>query len=98
MKLKERLIWTVLGINHLRTLERLLNLAETFRNQSVAAKQDYPTQDPTDFLPSFAFLRVVTVEEALSPDYAYPAADKAAIVGQWPGDESVEEPLPMLNS
>ena len=98
MTLKERLIWTVLGIDAPRTLERLLNLAETFRKQSATIEPDTPTQDPTDFLPSFSPLRVVTVEEALSPEYAYPTVDKAAIIGQWPGNESVEELLQLLNS
>lgn len=97
MTLKEQLIRTILGIDDPHTLQQLLNLAETFRHQSTPVEPDTPAQDPTDFLPAFSALRVVTVEEALSPDYAYPTADKDAIVGQWPGEESVEALLQLLN-
>lgn len=96
MTLKEQIIWTVLGIDDHRTLQQLLHLAEKYRAQKTMAPQD-AAHDPTSFLPSFSNLQVITVDEALSPDYAYSRASKAAIVGQWPGDESVEELLQMLN-
>ena len=96
MTLKEQIIWTVLGIDDHRTLQKLLDLAKKYRTPKTRVFQD--AYDPTSFLPSFSTLPLVTVDEALSPDYAYPRVSKSAIVGQWPGDESVEELLQMLNA
>ncbi len=96
MTLKEQIILTVLGIDDHRTLQELLTLAETYRAQTMRVSGD--ASDPTSFLPSFSTLQVFTAEEALSPYYAYPHAAKSAIVGQWPGDESVDELLQMLEA
>ena len=96
MTLKEQIILTILGINNADILRKLLKQAEKFRQQEKSVHSS--EQDPTGFLPTFSDIRVVTVEQALSTDYKYPRFPKESIVGQWPGDESVEELLQMLNS
>jgi hypothetical protein len=94
MTLKEQIIWTILGIDDADTLRQLLELAQQFRHREEGML--LPKQDPTAFLPSFSGIRVVTAAEALSLDYRYPEHPKEDIVGQWPGDEPVEELLQMI--
>ena len=95
MTLKEQIIWTVLGIDDTDTLQKLLALAEEFRQQEKSTPSPI-APSPTAFLPSFSNIKVVTVEEALSSNYAYPEYPKEEIVGQWPSDEPVEELIQML--
>ena len=95
MTLKERIIWTVLGIDNDETLKKILALAEKCRQEEnpISNSQD----DLTNFLPSFSNIKVVTVDQALSPKYHYPSFPKESIVGKWPGDETIEQLIQMLN-